>query len=630
MGEIIRYESGICDIPAELFKKGPVKVAADNIEYYPEQYLTPQEITESAPEPFSVTQYGTMRLVFNLPDNEPYAITFAVPGLAGKVFINGEAVWETGKLGESPEEIQMGYEWCALNAEPINGKIELVIQAANFLYAHFSVFLPEINIAPARIMGTEDYLFNKDSAIIMGILFGAAVLIVGIWAFYPQLTPQTLWFALICLVMSARAGLTGYSLQWFLPDLTSETARRMLFTTPSLLVLLVYQYLERAFPVKFGFYKYVSQAVTALSIPFMIFGPFYAVTYTFGIYYALAVSTILYAAVCLIRITKKLSSEQSLAFTGIAIFFISALVDLAMYINLNDPWEDWLPNVTFSEIGLAFFTITQIITLFVQNIRTTASAVKEKNELAERNELLERMDRMKTEFWSNVSHELKTPLTVITGYAQTAGMRLQAKAGLEKDEDLVDRMKLIASESERLGLYVSQVLTASRIDEGQLRLTITPCEVSELVHSAIETYFPILNKNRNRLEVYTDPDLPIIMADPHRLSQVLVNLISNAVRHTVNGVISVTAVPEGGMVRFIVKDNGKGILPEIMPYIFDRYAAGGKRLDTLETGTGLGLFICKRIVEEHGGTITAVSDDTGTEVNFTIPAAYRAAPVMIK
>jgi signal transduction histidine kinase len=116
------------------------------------------------------------------------------------------------------------------------------------------------------------------------------------------------------------------------------------------------------------------------------------------------------------------------------------------------------------------------------------------------------------------------------------------------------------------------------------------------------------------------------MADGHRLSQVLVNLISNAVRHTVNGVIRVTAVPNGEIVRFTVKDNGKGILPEIMPYIFDRYATGGKRLDTLETGTGLGLFICKRIVEEHDGTITAVSGETGTEVNFTISGRPSAEP----
>ena len=140
-----------------------------------------------------------------------------------------------------------------------------------------------------------------------------------------------------------------------------------------------------------------------------------------------------------------------------------------------------------------------------------------------------------------------------------------------------------------------------------------------LVREVIETYFAVLNKNNNRLVLRIPIDLPPVQADSSRLKRVFVNLISNALKHTKNGTILLKAEDgDDGFVTVTVKDTGSGISEEDMPHIWERYYKGKHS----ETGTGLGLFICKFIVESHGGKIWAQSTvGEGTSFMFTLPKA---------
>jgi signal transduction histidine kinase len=299
---------------------------------------------------------------------------------------------------------------------------------------------------------------------------------------------------------------------------------------------------------------------------------------------------------------------------GLVAFFISALLDLFLFTSIEFFYHRWQPGNTFSEIWLVFFAVTQLISVFMQNIdETVQTTVK--------NTALERLDKLKTEFMGNMSHELKTPLSVITGYAHLADMSLAEEGGAVSAE-VSRKLKLIASESERLGLMVSQILTATRIDEGRLQMNFELCDPAETVHAVLETYYAILNKNNNRLQADIDQDVPPVMADRHRLSQVIVNLISNALKHVSDGTITVSLWEKEGCVYFAVRDTGTGIAPELLPHLFSRYVGDEQQPDTRDTGTGLGLFICKHIVEGHGGEISIESRlGEGTAVTFYIPAA---------
>jgi signal transduction histidine kinase len=249
-----------------------------------------------------------------------------------------------------------------------------------------------------------------------------------------------------------------------------------------------------------------------------------------------------------------------------------------------------------------------------------------RQKLSEENAVLERVNQLKTEFLANISHELRTPLTVVSGYAQTSRSTL---SGLPGAENVADMMTLIASEAERMSLMVGQILDVTRIDENRMVFAPAECSLAEVIQKTLSTYYPILNKNNNKLALKLPEDLPKAWADSDRVSQVLVNLIANAIRHTRNGQLVVSAAAQGDFLEVSVADNGEGIAPERIPLLFERYKSrdSAKAQTGKNTGTGLGLFICKHIVEAHGGRIWIEScEGAGTTVRFTLPRAPENAP----
>jgi signal transduction histidine kinase len=232
---------------------------------------------------------------------------------------------------------------------------------------------------------------------------------------------------------------------------------------------------------------------------------------------------------------------------------------------------------------------------------------------------LETLDKLKTEFLGNVSHELKTPLTVIFGHAQTARNRLSAMPDDAETRAVKEKLEMIAVETDRLAIMVEQILDMARIDEGRMAMVFRPCMVDAAIRGAARAHFSVLNKHGNELFIHADPELGEISADAQKIEQVIVNLIDNATRHTKQGRITITvSALENGGVEVVVEDTGRGIAPERLPHIFERYNRP-ENPERTDTGTGLGLYICRHIVEAHGGEITAVSEPgKGTIVRFTL------------
>ena len=235
----------------------------------------------------------------------------------------------------------------------------------------------------------------------------------------------------------------------------------------------------------------------------------------------------------------------------------------------------------------------------------------------ERQQQLETINQLKTQFMGDISHELKTPLTVISGYAQ------ESRRALTSRPELSERMQLIASEADRLALIVSQMLDVTRIDEGRMQLNLQPAPLAQIVQSTLQTYYPVFSKNNNRLELARDNDNPTVLCEPHRITQILVNLISNAARHTHDGRIVICIQEVGNFAQISVSDNGEGIPPQRLKNLFERYHSFTGQNETRsgrETGTGLGLYICKHLVEAHGGEISVDSRvGEGTCVRFSLP-----------
>ncbi len=267
---------------------------------------------------------------------------------------------------------------------------------------------------------------------------------------------------------------------------------------------------------------------------------------------------------------------------------------------------------------LMYASVAAIMLLSLVYTRKLSSYVADPIELErirsqQEKEALEETNRMKTTFLSDVSHELKTPLAAMSGYAQNA--EISVANGADSNE-VRNQLRRISSEANRMALMVTQILDATRIEEGRMVLEKSPSDLDSIVRETAETYFAVLNKNNNHLALRIPLDLPKVDADSTRLQRVFVNLISNAMKHTQNGTILIKAEEENGFAKITVRDTGSGISPEDLPHIWERYYKGKHS----ETGTGLGLFICRFIIESHGGKIWAESElGKGTSFMFTLP-----------
>ena len=231
-------------------------------------------------------------------------------------------------------------------------------------------------------------------------------------------------------------------------------------------------------------------------------------------------------------------------------------------------------------------------------------------------EPLEELERQRTEFLSMVSHELRAPLTSIKGSTATL---LSATRELDPAEER-EFHRIIDEQAEHMQGLISDLLDAGRIDSGTLSVTPQPTEVAALVDRARNTFLSA--GPRHTIHIDLPPDLPLVTADRRRIAQVLNNLFANAARHAPeSSPILVEAVRDGGYVAVSVTDRGRGIPPERLPHLFRKHGGGdGKGRGTRH---GLGLAICKGLVEAHGGRIRAASDGPGqgARITFTLPIA---------
>ena len=232
---------------------------------------------------------------------------------------------------------------------------------------------------------------------------------------------------------------------------------------------------------------------------------------------------------------------------------------------------------------------------------------------------LEEMERLRAEFLGMVSHELRTPLTSIRGSATTM---LDATSDLDPAE-MRQFLRIIVEQADSMRDLIGDLLDVARIETGTLPVSPEPADLLTLVDRARNIF--LLSGGKNRLEIDLSPDLPLVMVDRRRIVQVIGNLLSNAARNSPeSSPLRVSAVRDGVHVEVSVADEGRGIPAERLPYLFRKFSrveSGDDRGDT-----GLGLAICRGIVEAHGGRIRAESDGAGLGARFTfaVPAVEAA------
>jgi len=235
------------------------------------------------------------------------------------------------------------------------------------------------------------------------------------------------------------------------------------------------------------------------------------------------------------------------------------------------------------------------------------------HDVTERN----KTEEMRKEFVANVSHELRTPLTNIRSYAET----LVDSAGTVPPETELNFLNVILSESDRMTHIVQDLLTLSRFDSGRSELNLTTFSFADAIEAMVSANLLEAQRHGHTLTATLEPGLPQITADRERITQVMTNVVSNAIKYTPDGgKIEVTAGRQGGMVWLEVADNGIGIPSPDRDRIFERFYRVDKARSRESGGTGLGLSIAKEIIDRHQGSIRIVDKDTpGLTIRVELP-----------
>jgi signal transduction histidine kinase/ActR/RegA family two-component response regulator len=309
-----------------------------------------------------------------------------------------------------------------------------------------------------------------------------------------------------------------------------------------------------------------------------------------------------------------LSVMVSAWFGGLGPGLLATALSLLLgdYFFIAESVAERIEEVLFLGIGISISILSQArLSLEAKRQQLLASEQDARRAAEDAN-------RLKDEFLSTVSHELRTPLTAINGWAQ------MLRAGRLDAAQSARALETIVRSAKSQNQLINDLLDVSRIIVGKLRLDVAPLKLGTVIEAAIETVRPAAEAKGIHLSVLLDPAAEAVSGDAERLQQVVWNLLSNAVKFAPKGGrVEIRLKRADAHVEIIVGDNGQGIRPEFLPYVFERFRQENSGTNRPQGGLGLGLAIVRHIVELHGGTVRVASEGLGKGATFTValPAA---------
>jgi signal transduction histidine kinase/ActR/RegA family two-component response regulator len=225
----------------------------------------------------------------------------------------------------------------------------------------------------------------------------------------------------------------------------------------------------------------------------------------------------------------------------------------------------------------------------------------------------EAANRRQNEFLAMLAHELRNPLSPIGMAASLLDRTPNATPQLHK------LSRVIGRQVDHMAKLLDDLLDAARISSGKITLSTEPLVLADVLQQAVETIQPCVQERRQRLQIELPPESVVVEGDQVRLTQVFTNLLANASKYTPDGgTLRLTARADDGEVTVGIEDNGNGIAPEIIPFIFDLFTQGPRSLARSEGGLGVGLNVVRNLVNMHAGTVAAESRGAGQGSSFTV------------
>lgn len=577
------------------------------VEYIPGELLTPEEF--DARDDIQVgklpdgTRVATMRAYILVPEDIQYGVCGYAANFANRIYINGKWLHDEGTLGLRPEEERAMETYHFFTAQPEDGVIEIVIQTTSFSHKDTSSGI-QFNIGEYELIRAHYLRGLSATVMVMAWYVLMALVFLSLFIVAPQYKGNG-WLALMALTWGLRTGVMGNKpLMVLVSGLDWTTGYHIEKASAPIALIFLMMALHASFPGALPRWLRrtvacvsAALAAAALLLPTRVYS-----NYSGDLMKAVSLMVLVLVAFLLLSLRRKKPGQpQIIILAGMGLYAAAYGWDM-IYYYAGFTW----PVIPLLPAMVLVFSLFLLEAAMLHTMQEMAKAHARERRAEAEKELLTELDRHKTAFYADVSHEMKNPLTLIAVNAELAA---QTAADPEAASDL----SAISAEAKRLAQMVTALVKMNCLQaEGAER---APLALDALAGEVGRMYQSLLSRKGNTLEIQVEPGLPPVRGDAEQIGQVLINLLSNANRHTKNGAVSIRAEAVPGAVRVTVADTGEGVDPALLPHVFERYARGHSE------GTGLGLYICKGIVEAHGGEMGMESQPgKGARVWFTLPA----------
>ncbi|MBD3920985.1 response regulator [Paenibacillus sp. PR3] len=626
----LRVQNGVMDLSSWNYERDSIIKLDGDWEFYWNKLLTPEDLRDNAPgntaymkvpsqwdskmvDGQSLPSYGyaTYRMVLrNVPLSGVFALKKSNIRFSSAIFVNGQKLLEDGKPSEDAAKYRPGNTPQFGLVSLDRGDAEILVQVANYDYISAGIPISLRFGEQAAMIKYEEQNKTREFGVIA--ILGALALIYLICftaaAIYRNVDYSLLIFAFICALYAVYHGLIDErTLMMFMPDATFETMYRakdiVSMITMILLATFFYKFQKNMISLKLLRVISIVLGVFAVVIvlaPLRMYTDLQA--YVIAMYEVMLLWMLWKSAIFFIRSEPHSRLRALLLFMAIISFNLYSLDIIMFALSLKE-------NLWIAQFYIVVFNVVVIFLIvlrFFENYHTID---------AMKNQLLQ-ADKIKDDFLSNTSHELKTPLNAIVGITDTLLRGIEGPVTERQAQNLA----IILGSGRRLANLVNELLDYSKMKHGDIVLLKSNVDLKATVDSVMRIHSFLLGGKPIALVNGITQDFPAVQADGNRLIQIFHNLIGNAIKFTDRGEVAVNARLVGDSVEILVSDTGIGIEASMRERIFNAF----EQVDPSETrnyeGTGLGLSITKKLVELHGGTIGLESSlGQGTVFTLTLP-----------
>ncbi|MBB6632525.1 ATP-binding protein [Cohnella thailandensis] len=550
--------------------------------------------------------FGTYRLTIRLPhtDDPRYGIVVNNIKTSHRLFADGVQIGSGGHPGESRSDTEAKNVPYARYYEANGETLQLLVQVANYQYASGGITHP-------LYFGDQDSVVTyRDNTVALDAITGFIMLLLGAYllVLYHMRSDNQgalIWFGLTCLANSVYLLTHGDKLLGLIfSDMPYEWFTKLQFLSGILSEYFLIKYTWASFPqiarkriVRIFEWELAARFVLILVAPTAVYSGMD------WVYYLLSFVLMFYSmGIMAASAFRRLEGSLFMAFSALFLF----VINLGSFLYN----EGIMVAYSLQPISFVGFVLCQLLFLSgrFSNAFTTVAKLSEK---------LKSLDKLKDEFMANTSHELRTPLHGMINIAQS--MMDGATGQLTPHQE--NNLSLIVNSGRRMSNLVGDILDFSKLKNGEIVLRKGPVNLNALVNVILEMHAALENK-KLRLVDWLPDELPAVLGDEDRLTQILYNLIGNAYKFTLEGEIVVTAEAKNGWAAVTVSDTGIGIPADRQEAIFESFEQADSSIARDYGGMGLGLSVTKKLVELHGGALSVRSVlGEGSAFTFTVPIA---------